>query len=174
MTPRPSSDHALDDGAHLVRQQIGDPHHGAAIGAVREHLHRRAVVREARAADQRPRERARLVVDVDDQLARDEAVPEGHHPRAPLERRVDDEARRLAPVDRAHVADGVPDVTGRSLDCDLASDRCHQRRGVIAPEERERRRAIGAIMRPGTSSRTPAIARSPRATRAWTAASSAR
>lgn len=54
--------------------------------------------------DRRPRYTARLVVDVEDELAHDHAVGERDDARALLELRVGDESGREARVDRTDVA----------------------------------------------------------------------
>ena len=59
-------------------------------------------MRKSRGADNRPDELACPIIDVDDELTRDEAVPEGDHARAVLETSVDDEPWNKACIGPQH------------------------------------------------------------------------
>ena len=68
--------HAADGAGEIVRQQIGDPDDAAAPALLGEHLQRPVVMRRP-ALHHGPDQAAGRIVDVDDELARHQAVGEG-------------------------------------------------------------------------------------------------
>src|SRR5207245_7750093 len=98
---------------------------------------------------------ARGVVDVDDQLARDQPVAEGDDPGAVFEAGVDDESRRQALVHGADVANGGPDALGAIVDEDFLADRRHTDL-LWSTLIRLRPRTRRVVKRPGASQSTPA------------------
>src|SRR5262245_27399303 len=122
---RPLLDERPDVPRDLVGEQVRDPDETRAPLAIRKDLRGGVVVRHP-SPDHRPDESPCLLVDVDDQLARDHAVAEGDDARAVLEPGVDDEARDEPGVERAHVAQRVPDLGGARVDHELLADGCHR------------------------------------------------
>src|SRR5438445_7233546 len=118
-------DHPPNVARDLVGQEVGDPHEPAASRAVSKNLHRRVVVSEP-ASHHGPHEAPRLVVEVDDQLARHRAIAEGDDAGPLFEARVDDEARNEARVQRAHIANRRPHLLGTGLEQDFLPDRGHR------------------------------------------------
>src|SRR4051812_14204179 len=81
-------------------------------------------MREAR-FDDRVREAAPAIVDVDDPLPHGRAACKRDEPRISVEPRVDDELSREPGVDRTNVAYGCPNVLGRRLDRHFFVNGCH-------------------------------------------------
>ena len=81
-------------------------------------------MREA-TAYHRPRQATVILVDVDDQLAGDEAVAERDDAGIAVHLRIHHEARRQAPMDGADIADCVPYLLGARFDDCLLADRGH-------------------------------------------------
>ena len=98
-------------GARVVGQEVGDPDERGTRAPAANSLRARVVVAEP-AADHRPGEAAPFGIDVDDELARDQAVGEGDDARAGLEPAVGDEAACQPRVQRAHVGERLPHLVG--------------------------------------------------------------
>jgi hypothetical protein len=88
------------------------------------------VVRHS-AANHGPDESPRLVVDIDNQLARDKSVAKGYNPSPFLEPDIRDESWRQAPMQCAHVPKRVPDGRGICSDLYLAINGGHD---SVAPQ----------------------------------------
>ena len=86
---------------------IRNPDEAASPVAVREDL-RRCVVMGHLPADHRPGETTSGVVEIDDELARDEAVAERHDARAIFEPDICDESGREPQVERSDVPKRIP------------------------------------------------------------------
>jgi hypothetical protein len=71
--------------------------------AVWEHLRRGVVVCHS-PADDRPHESASLVVDIDNQFARDDSVPKRYDPCSVFEANIGDEARCQAPMESSDIS----------------------------------------------------------------------
>lgn len=99
--------HGGDPGGHLIRQQVRDPDEPAVTLAVRKHLSGGIVVRHS-TTDHGPHEAPRVIVDIDDYLARDQPVPKGHNPGPFLEPDVCDKSRGQSPMDRADIPKRIP------------------------------------------------------------------
>src|SRR5262245_19509263 len=111
-------------GRNRVRQHVGDPHQAAAVIAFGEHLRRRAVVCQTLALDgiDLP---PLLVVAIDQHLARHRAVGKRHDARVTVEPGVSDEAGHQPRMQRAEVAQRVPDVRRVRVDDDVFLDGSH-------------------------------------------------
>src|SRR2546426_1845049 len=118
-------DHPPNVARDLVGQEVGDPHEPAASLAVGKDLHRRVVVGEP-PSHHGPHEPPRLVVEIDDQLARHHAIAESDDAGPLFEARVDDEARHETRVQRAHIANRRPHFLGTGLEQDFLADRGHR------------------------------------------------
>jgi hypothetical protein len=87
----------------------------------RQHLRDPIVVR-VRTVDDRPRQPAGFVVEVDEALARDGAVEERDDSVAPIEARVGGEPRGQTFVERSSVSERVPGVLRGRVDRCLDAD----------------------------------------------------
>ena len=169
-------DHRRDRRRHVMRQQVGDPHQAAAALAVGEHLHRGVVVRQP-AADSGPGHATILLVDIDDQLARDDAIGKGDDARVTaLDPAIGDEAFHQSRVQRADVAERptrhrrppTRSLRGESMPWRSPVCRCRQ-----ASRMRTRRHAVFGPVHPLRLDGAPpplsarSAARAPMRLRAW-------
>src|SRR5260221_13467505 len=120
----PLLDELADRGGEVVGQHVGDPDEPTAVRIFCKDLHRRIVVRGP-PLDRRVGKPARLVVNVDDQLAYHRTVPESDDPGVSFEAGIDDEAWREALVDRADIANRRPNDLRAGLDQDFLVDGSH-------------------------------------------------
>ena len=117
MTSAPCSIIGPDSVRSVVRPDVSYPDHAALIRAFRQDLYRRVVMRQLqRTLDDGVSQPARLIVEVDEQFARDRAVGERDDPGVAVEPRADDEPGGQTLVDGAHVAHRLPHVLGARLD----------------------------------------------------------
>ena len=111
-------------GRDLIRQHVGDPHKAGAPVAFGEHLNRSAVLLDAFADDGIDQPPLRVVA-IDQDFARHRAVGKRHDPGVAVEFRIGHEARHQPRMQRAEIAQRVPDVIGRGVDDDFFVDGGH-------------------------------------------------
>jgi hypothetical protein len=99
--------HRGDRRSEMMGQEIRDPDEPGPAVVVGEDLRRRVVMGHL-PADHRPGEPACLVVEIHDDLARDEPVAERDDARAIFELDVGHEAGRETPVQRTDVPQRIP------------------------------------------------------------------
>lgn len=111
--------------AAALGQQVGDPHKAAPAVAIVQDLHRGIVMSETTGSDYRPNEPSRVIVDIDNELIRDQTVDERDDPRTVLETGIDKETWRKTLMRCPDVANGRPDVFRGSLNDHFPPNGCH-------------------------------------------------
>ena len=117
-------------GRDLVRQHVRDPHEAGAPVAFGEHLRGSAVLLDTLAddgVDQPPL----AVVAIDQDLARHRAVRKRDGAGVAVELGVGHEAGHQPRMQRAEIAQRVPDVIGRGVDEDFFVDGSHGESFVV-------------------------------------------
>ena len=107
-----------------MRQNVDGPEQPAAIVAVRDHLHRGAVLFDP-FADDRIDQPLSLVVAIDQQLAGAGAIGKADNARIAVEPGVEHKARNQPLMHRAEIAYRVPDVGGVCVEEDVFVDGSH-------------------------------------------------
>jgi hypothetical protein len=74
---------------------------------------------------------AGFVVDADDELAHNQSISKGDRSPVAFEFAIQNKPRHQAPVNRAHIANHVPDKLFTSIDSNLLPDGSH--RGFTSP-----------------------------------------
>src|SRR3546814_1324830 len=105
------------------------------------------VITHLRRIEHRPGDAAARVVDIDDALMHAQTIAETHGADLAVDRRIDDETRHQAGVQRADVAHRVPDIRRARVDHDVSMDRCHVQASGFRQRSEEHTSELKSLMR---------------------------